>query len=359
MFSNGNAVFEFEVVWSVNQTKEVWTVDERHILAWEKDEFEAFIQNKATKQYLHIQQAASHGDVDQMGWVYAIADVDNTEYVIQDIRLVDMPGTLTLLTFDGIAQFEEELQRRYVQCIQLGRLHGLDVEELEIALVGIGGEVEIDEGLRSSEPEPEPHDPQPKDEVVLPHMTEAEVAQRMFREIRKMSVRLDLTEDAQAALAELGEAMDQSDYVAAKDRAAEVRVLFNGCTLKSEFEGSIGSVAPKGYASSRGETFEWVDTPTKFRNLVSTRGFIQMNLIPKEFIPEENTDVDQNVVYVPPKTADAMCEFNKILRRFLKAEQKIQLGVDFERCHPLCFLPNSIIYHVRGDENLDYKIHVW
>lgn len=348
LMGSGKTLFEFHT------DHGVLLVDERYIMSWDVDEDdEVLFQALAQKdnEWLVLDTCSGHL-VDQHQTLY---------YDIKSIVVSDCRGCHK--TFTNLIEVEQFLQHQANTIRALASQHGLDVSNFYLC-------DDTDDSDDSQDSNDAPHTPaqiqepaQEIEEVELKHMTDAEIAVMMNKEIQEQKALFILPAPLQDQTEKLNNHVQKEEFEQAIELAAIIRYMFRHCDYHDGVEELIQSLK----RPMVGDDLSHVRSFEEMESLKRTHNYLRVNIVPVALLgnDEELASSRQNVLYVTKAVKERMDHVHELLEQLVDQSanmskgKQIQLELNIRRILKSSFVPNELTYKIRGFQNLDMVVNVW
>ena len=348
LMGSGKTLFEFHT------DHGVLLVDERYIMSWDVDEdeqllFQALVQKD--NKWLVLDTCSGHL-VDQHQIIY---------YDIKSIVVLDCRGCHR--SFTNLIEVEQFLQHQANTIKALASQHGLDVSNFYLC-------DDTDDSDDSQDSDDVPHTPaqiqepvQEIEEVELKHMTEAEIAVMMNKEIQEQKTLFILPAPLQDQTDKLNRHVEKEEFDQAIELAAVIRYMFRHCDYHEGVEELLQSLK----RPIVGDDLSHVRTFEEMESLKRTHNYIRVNIVPVALLgnDEELASSRQNVLYVTKTVKQRIDHVHELLEQLvdqgtdMSKGMQIQLELVIRRILKSSFVPNELTYKIRGFQNLDMVVNVW
>ena len=343
---SGKTCFEFET------DRGVIRVYEQHIHTWEKEEdcvyFEAIGQD-STNTYRILHDFSLTQFVDDHDIVYTI----HTIRVSESTPLLDIRDHATRAKY---------IDHRINSIHELATRHSLDISSF--------GTCPLDE--LSSQDENEVQDSMdltnsPKDsmEVELDILGWDEIATNMWNELHDRSKTVELSDALATALAQMEQAIETHHYDEAISQAERIRKHLAKCPYHDDIQDMVWRLDRPilKHDLSEVQTFE------EMEQLATTHKFMRTTFIPCELLGEKarHGESHSNLLYVSRQVHGKIREIHSTLANLVDESsaheytdgKQLQLEVTTKRIMKSSYIPNQIIYKIRGFKNVDLIVDVW
>ena len=324
-------------------------VDERNIMVWDKEDdeviFQALVQVKT--EWLVLTLSSNE-----------LKNHDGTTYEVYDIKVIDCRGKHK--TFSNFMESEKFLRTQAKRIKHLAKIHKLNVGYFYYC------DESDDESDESSFEFYEQITQEPKsveNEVELKEMTDDEIAIMMQKEIHDEMCYFHLDTLVSKHIKKLDEHVENKAFEDAIDIARVIRSMLSGCKYRK----GVGEELTKLHRGIVGDDLSHVTMFEQMESLKRTHKYLKINLIPTTLSGNNETLVQsrQNILYVTKTVYEQILRIHELLEKLVDASSKmrkgkqIQLGFTFKKISKLYFIPNQIIYNIRGFQNLNMVVNVW
>ena len=354
LMGSGKTLFEFHT------NHGVLYIDERHIMSWDVDEdeqllFQALAQRD--NEWFVLDTCSGHL-VDQHQTLY---------YDIKSIVVSDCRGCHR--SFTNLIEVEQFLQRQANTIKALASEHGLDVSNFYLC-DDVDDTNDVDDSDDSQDSDDVPHTPAQTQETVhdieeveLKHMTDAEIAVMMNKEIQEQKALFILPAPLQDQTDKLNDHVQKEEFEQAIELAAIIRYMFRHCDYHEGVEELIQSLK----RPIVGDDLSHVRTFEEMESLKRTHNYIRVHIVPIALLgnDEELASSRQNVLYVTKTVKERLDHVHELLEQLvdqgtaMSKGRQIQLELVMRRILKSSFVPNELTYKIRGFQNLDMVVNVW
>jgi hypothetical protein len=355
LVGSGRTKFVFWV--EIDEVKTQIHVYEKEILAWCVDDkyvtFDAL--GKLDNEYVLL-RGRSHGES-----IDVVGRHDNC--CVLDIQAKE--DSNPLLTFSSLVEYEEiMLQRRqrvkfltskHHVCVGMDMLE--DFEEFDSCS-------DVSDVSSQEEEEKEEEVSVVYEEVELEDQDWKKIAQNMWSEIKECATMRRLNDGIVEFIRLMSDAIDGQEWEEAIAHAATIRPLFRFCPYKPEVEDKVWRINRKFLKDDLSHIENWTQM-TDLRLYMYER----VHLVPLEVLGDHPgiAESADNVLFVHKDVYADMIAFHATLielmdeseKNDLKDGKQLQLSVDTKRILKSSYIPNRIIYQVRGFRNFDKIVDVW
>lgn len=324
---------------------------ENYLMSWLWDEMGT----------LTFQGAAKLGDQwsvftsDQKGTT--LTNQDGHTFVVHDVRIDDPNGNH--LTFSTTLDYERFLAERRRHLATLSRLHSLDLTGMY--------EYFADDFLSSEEEDEEEEEgggeAKKEEEVELEELDCEQAAQFMWAEIQGSCQERKLVEPIQEYIGKMQHAIQEEKWEEAMRLAGIIRPLFQRCPYLEEVHETKFRLDRKKLGVDLGHVRTFEDMQV----LAKTHKYIRTHVIPPELFGKQREVAESryNILYVSRRAYDQLHNVHTTLgqlvdqSQYMKEGQRVQVEYDQFRLDPQHYVPNRIVYHIRGFRNFDMKVEIW
>jgi hypothetical protein len=365
----GRAKFVFTL--EADGRKQEVRVDERNILAWDmiSDEMEigrkeAYVTFEAIGKFEDGVYRWMHGNPFGTAIEVTTTTPEGTsrwdQWDLVGIRVKDTEGKP--VSFQSIDMYEDHMHAVRKQIKHMCKKHNLVDSDLASDLASVSSASSDGEDSADSEPA-EPEKPEAQ-HVELEKLDWPCIANNMWKELNDMT-RIRVVDDRVGQLLQkMAIAMDNKEWDAAIRLAAAIRPAFRFCKFSPEAEDKVWRLNRR----ILGEDLAHIQDHTDMIEL-QRYGYMRTTLIPTEVLGGHRSVAQspENTLVVSKKAHADICAFHKTLMHLMDESQRlgfadgkqVQLEVDTRRILKSSYLPNQIIYKVRGFCNFDKIVDVW
>lgn len=340
LVGSGKTLFDVE-------TNNGWIeLDEQHVSSWSFDEMGNFFFQGVGK--LGSKWLVLEGD--EFG--HKVKDQDGIEYEVKSIKVTDIRGPH--VTFPHFMDYVKYLGQRCQTLSKLAQRHKLDISEFLEYEDPDSDESSCEEEAQAVEEEAE---------VEIVGMNWEETAKFMYVEIAQRATQVVLNDQIKEQLNFMEKALKEGDWDEAIKLAALVRPLFRTCPYTEEVQDTVWKLD----RDHLGTNLAHIKGFDEMQGLVKSHRYMKVYLLPKALLGNQQRLADSplNVLYVSPRaerqfrnvhaTLDTLVEESKDMEE----GKKVQVDLDMKRIEKRSYLPNQVIYHIRGFKNFDMVVNVW
>lgn len=343
LVGSGKSLFQI----TTRQPRVVFVVDERHIVSWDVDE----------DNNLLFQALAKRGDT----WCVLYTDCDglkdqddNLYHGIESIEVLDCRGCHR--TFGGHLDVQRFLSRQVATVRKVANDHNLDISSI------LCSEEESDDDSSIGPGNDEMLNQADEDEASR-DMTDEEIAIMMQQELQQQIRWFVISPDVDEQMKLLSQHVENKEYDKALEIASIVRTMFHSCEYQPNAEDEISSLSRE----ILGDDLSHVESFAEMESLKRTHNYVKMQIVPKELLGDNEAlaNSNHNIVYVTKEVADRIAYIHKVLEAVvnegadLPKGKQIQLQMQMKKISKLSYIPNALIYQVRGFKNFDMKVNLW
>lgn len=345
LVGSGKSLFQI----TTRQPHAVFVLDERHIVSWDVDEENALVfQGLAMKDDTWCVLYTDGG---------CLKDQDDTVYhEIESIEVLDCRGCHR--TFDGHLDAQRFLRRQVTTVRKLASDHNLDIssivfwEESESDDDSSIGPVDDKVLNETTQEEETPHE-----------MTDEEIAIMMQQELQEQVQWFVVSSDVDQHMTLLSEHVENKEFEKALEIAATIRNLFHACEYRPNAEHELCSLSRE----ILGDDLSHVESFAEMESLKRTHNYVKVQIVPKELLGDNEAlaNSNHNIVYVTKVVAERIAHVHSMLEVVvnqganLPKGKQIQLQMQMKKISKLSYIPNALVYQVRGFKNFDMKVNLW
>ncbi len=334
---------------------ELW---ESNVAMWDWDEMGSFTFQgigKLGDKWLVL-------NADQLG--KKVTDQDGVEHEIKSIKVVDPNGCHK--KFVQFLDYMKFLGKMNKSVKKTAKEHNLDISGFYNVYMS-DEEDEEDEDDSSSEEENQTTQPEEIHEeekkVLLKEMNWEETAKFMFQEILDRTKIVELNKQIKEQIELVGKALQKEDWDEAIRVAALVRPLFRFCPYTEEAQDHVWKCTRK----IIGDDLCHVKTFDDMMDLVKSHKYMKVCILPKELLGNQRRLADSklNVLYVSQRVEKQFRNVHATLEvlvdesKDMEDGKKVQIDLDMKRILKSSYIPNQLIYKIRGFKNFDMMVNVW
>ena len=351
LMGSGKTLFEFHT------DHGLLLVDERYIMSWDVDEdeqllFQALAQRD--NEWFVLDTCSGHL-VDQHQSLYD----DIKSIVVSDCRGCHR-------SFTNLIEVEQFLRHQAITIKALASEHGLDVSNFYLCddtndVDDSDDSQDSDDAFHTLAQTQEPvHD---IEEVELKHMTDAEIAVMMNKEIQEQKALFILPAPLQDQTDKLNDHVQKEEFEQAIELAAIIRYMFRHCDYHEGVEDLLKSLK----RPIVGDDLSHVRSFEEMESLKRTHNYLRVHIVPIALLgnDEELASSRQNVLYVTKTVKERLDHVHELLEQLvdqgtaMSKGRQIQLELVMRRILKSSFVPNELTYKIRGFQNLDMVVNVW
>lgn len=343
LVGSGKSLFQF----TTKQPHVVFVVDERHIVSWDVDE----------ENVLSFQALAKKDDT----WCVLYTDAgclrdqaDTVYHEIESIEVLDCRGCHR--TFAGHLDVQCFLSRQVANVRKAATDHDLDISSIvcleeesdDDSSIGPGD----DEVLNEADEEETPHE-----------MTDEEIAIMMQQELEEQVQWFVVSPDVDEQMKLLSLHVENKEFDKALEIASIIRNMFHSCEYQPNAEDELCSLSRE----ILGDDLSHVESFAEMESLKRTHNYVKVQIVPKELLGnnEALANSNHNILYVTKVVAERIAHVHSMLEVVvnqgadLPKGKQIQLQMQMKKISKLSYIPNALVYQVRGFKNFDMKVNLW